>query len=81
LINVLDSGNKNNEALWVNVYVINLYIFHIEQNENDSYFMSVFVLLTNTLKEYQDPYLQGQGRTCSFKVNIAYLRVYVVSGP
>jgi hypothetical protein len=28
-----------------------------------------------------DPYLQGQGRTCSFKVNIVYLMVYVVSGP
>jgi hypothetical protein len=28
-----------------------------------------------------DPYLQGQGRSCSFKVNIVYLRVYVVSGP
>jgi hypothetical protein len=28
-----------------------------------------------------DPYLQSQGRTCSFKINIVYLKVYVVFGP
>jgi hypothetical protein len=28
-----------------------------------------------------DPYLQGQGRTYSFKVNIVYVKEYVVSGP
>jgi hypothetical protein len=27
-----------------------------------------------------DPYLQDQDRTCSFKGNIVFLRVYVVSG-
>jgi hypothetical protein len=42
----------------------------------------MFVIIGRwVMRNNQSPYFQGQGSTCSFKVNIVYLKVYVVSGP